>query len=353
MTTAVSMPEVLGRARDSVAPALRAALRTLSDEIRPIAEFHHGWADAQGRPTGSDGGKGFRPALAVLSAEVVGGDAAHGVPGAVAVELVHNYSLIHDDVIDGDTERRHKPAVWSLFGVGRAIIVGDALVALAHQVILDPIGTIGSAIDPGVGASGFDGRRAALRVADATAAMIAGQALDMAFEEKERVSLEECLAMEAGKTGALLGCAASIGAAHVGAPEGALEALNFFGIELGLAFQAVDDILGIWGDPDTTGKPTFSDLRQHKKSLPISAALDSGSAGVEELANLLRQNDLGDADLARAAALVESCGGREIATDIASARLVASLGALDRIDLVEGPAAELAELANFVVERQF
>lgn len=347
------MPEVLDRARSSVAPALRAALSSLTDEIRPVAEYHHGWADAHGRPTGSDGGKGFRPALAILSAEAVGGKAAHGVPGAVAVELVHNFSLIHDDVIDGDTERRHKPSVWSLFGIGRAIIVGDALVALAQQVVLDPGATLGHTIDLDVVVSEIDGVRAARRIADATAAMIAGQALDMAFEEKVDVSLEECLAMEAGKTGALLGCAASIGAAHVGASDETLDALDFFGVELGLAFQAVDDLLGIWGDPETTGKPTYSDLRQHKKSLPISAALDSDAPGVDELADLLGRVDLDDADFERAAGLVESCGGRDVASSIASSRLTAALDALERIDLVEGPAAELAELANFVVERQF
>ncbi|HWD24755.1 MAG TPA: polyprenyl synthetase family protein, partial [Acidimicrobiales bacterium] len=264
-----------------------------------------------------------------------------------------NFSLIHDDVIDGDAERRHKPSVWSLFGVGRAIIVGDALVALAQQVVLDPSGTMGCAIDPEVITSELDGVRTARRIADATAAMIAGQALDMAFEEKAHVSLEQCLAMEAGKTGALLGCAASIGAAYVGAPEETLDALHSFGVELGLAFQAVDDLLGIWGDPETTGKPTFSDLRQHKKSLPISAALDSDARGVDELAELLRRIDLDDADFARAAGLVESCGGREVATNIATSRLTAALGSLDRIDLLGGPAAELAELANFVVERQF
>jgi geranylgeranyl diphosphate synthase type I len=353
MSTAVSMPEVLGRARTSVTPALRAALAVLTDEIRPVAEYHHGFSDAHGRPTGSDGGKGFRPALAVLSAEAVGGTAVHGIPGAVAIELVHNFSLIHDDVIDGDTERRHRPTVWAVFGIGRAVIVGDALLALAQQVVLDPHGTIGSALEETALTGALDGERAARRVADATAAMIAGQALDMAFEEKAHVSLAACLEMEAGKTGALLGCAASIGAAHVGADDQIIEALDSFGIELGLAFQAVDDLLGIWGDPETTGKPTFSDLRQHKKSLPISAALDSRAHGVEELAELLTRADLDGDALARAAALVESCGGRDIATDIASSRLAGALGALDRIDLVEGPAAELIELANFVVERQF
>jgi len=341
------LPVVLGRARDAVTPALRAALDTLSAELQPMAAYHHGFAAADGSPTGGDGGKGFRPALAVLSAEAVGGRTEDGVPGAVAMELVHNFSLIHDDVIDNDTERRHRPTVWSLFGVGAAVIVGDALLVLAQQVVLDPAKVLG------LGRAAADAGSAVSRVADATAAMIAGQALDMAFESEERVSVARCLEMEAGKTGALLGCAASIGAVLCGAPGGTVSALDRFGVELGLAYQAVDDLLGIWGDPATTGKPTFSDLRQHKKSLPVAAALEGGERGAEELAALLRRSELAEADLGRAAVLVEECGGRAVATEQAKLRLESALGALASASLLPGPASELVELANFVVERQF
>src|SRR5439155_24163222 len=99
--------------------------------------YHLGYADADGTPVAAGGGKGVRPALAVLSAEAAGADAGVGVPGAVAVELVHNFSLMHDDVVDGDRERRHRPTVWALFGMGEAIIAGDALQTLAVEVLLD------------------------------------------------------------------------------------------------------------------------------------------------------------------------------------------------------------------------
>jgi geranylgeranyl diphosphate synthase type I len=336
MSGTTEMPAVLGRARDAVAPALRAALGTLSAELRPAAAYHHGFADADGRPTGGDGGKGFRPALVLLSAEAAGGTVAAGVPGAVAIELVHNFSLIHDDVIDEDAERRHRPTVWTLFGIGAAVIVGDALLALAQQVVLDPARILGESQLPA------DPSAAARRIADATAAMIAGQALDMAFESEDEVSVERCLAMESGKTGALLGCA----------PSETVAALDRFGSELGLAYQAVDDLLGIWGDPETTGKPTYSDLRQHKKSLPISAALENGGPRAAELAELLR-HPLDDAGLVDAANLVEELGGRAAAGEQAKLRLESALAALGGVRLAPGPAAELAELADFVVERQF
>lgn len=345
-----SVPEVLGRARQLVAPRLRAAVDSLSPEMRPIASYHLGWTDASGLVVGGDGGKGVRPALAVLSAEAVGADARYGVPGGVAVELVHNFSLIHDDVIDEDAERRHRPTVWALFGIGRAVIVGDALLALAQQVVLDP-NVLGVA--PGVALEAVDAVRAARCIADATTAMIAGQALDMAFESVPSVDVEGCLAMEAGKTGALLGCAASIGALLAGAPTASVVALEHFGVELGLAFQAVDDLLGIWGDPQATGKPAWSDLRQHKKTLPVAAALATGSPAAEELGVLLSSGHLEESQIARAAALVEQCGGRTIALEEAERRMSSALDSLGSAPLIGSAQEELAGLARFVVDRDF
>jgi geranylgeranyl diphosphate synthase, type I len=340
-----STPEVLGRARTLSVPVLRRALDRLTPELRPVVEYHLGWSDEHGNPVGGDGGKGVRPALALLSAEAVGGPAALGVLGGVAVELVHNFSLIHDDVIDNDATRRHRTTVWALFGIGRAVIVGDALLALAQQIILEPADLVDAAETP------IDAVRAARCLADATAAMIAGQALDMAFESVPSVDVAGCLAMEAGKTGALLGCAASIGAVLSGASDHTIECLERYGVELGLAFQAVDDLLGIWGDEAVTGKSAFSDLRQHKKTLPVSAALASGLPGIEELAALLATEDLDETQLARTASLVESCGGRAVAAEEADRRLGVALAALDEAGLEDAGHRELVELAHFVVDR--
>ncbi len=339
MTSTKTVPDVLRRAHDLVGPVARDAVWRLSPEIRPLVEYHLGFVDSHGRPAeASSGGKGVRPALAILSAEAAGAGAATGVPGAVAVELVHNFSLIHDDVIDCDQERRHRPTVWALFGIGPAIIAGDALLALAQKVLLEaPAG----------------GAAAACCLADATGSMISGQALDMAFESRPSVDVESCLAMEAGKTGALLGCASSIGAVLAGADEEAVAALREFGVQLGLAFQAVDDLLGIWGDPRATGKPAFGDLRQHKKTLPVAAALAAGDALAEELASLLSVELLDEAQVARAARLVDHCGGRAIATDEARGRLAAALGALDGAALEPSAREELREVAGFVVAREF
>src|SRR5207247_4013625 len=140
---------------------------------------HLGFADADGAPASGDGGKAVRPALAFLSAEAVGAPAEIGLPGAVAVELVHNFSLLHDDVMDQDRERRHRPTAWALFGVGPAILAGDALLTLAHEVLVTA-----------PTARGVETSRALAR---ATAAMIAGQGEDLGFESRLDVTVQECL----------------------------------------------------------------------------------------------------------------------------------------------------------------
>ena len=178
-------PSILGRAKELVDPATAAAVSGLCDELRVPAEYH-----LQGR------GKGTRPALAILSAEAVGAPPETGVPGAVAIELIHDFSLIHDDIIDNDAERRHRPTVWAKFGTGVGVVVGDALHALAFEVLLRDVSPARI--------------RAAKNLSEGVAAMIAGQSKDMAFETRSAITLEDCLAMERGKTGALLSYASSV-----------------------------------------------------------------------------------------------------------------------------------------------
>ncbi|HWE57509.1 MAG TPA: polyprenyl synthetase family protein [Acidimicrobiales bacterium] len=347
MTPTIGVADVLARSRRAIHPAITTAIDRLAPEIRQIATYHMGWTDADGKPVDAPGGKGVRPTMAILGAEAAWADPDLGVPGGVAVELVHNFSLIHDDIIDTDVERHHRPTVWSKFGVGPAIVAGDALQVLAHQVLLEASPTTGAA--------------ASAALAEATASMIAGQADDIAFEKRRNVSVEQCTAMSAAKTGALLGCASSIGAILAGAPDATVGALRDYGCHLGLAFQAIDDLLGIWGDPDTTGKPSGSDLRQRKKSMPVVSALAAGGAEADELRTLILGPDDHDqpldpltaAEVDRARFLVEACGGREWTAVRAKSNLDAALGALERVRLSAIPHRDLADLAVYVVEREF
>ena len=267
------MPAGVGLARDIVGPAMEAAVSRLSPEVRAVAAYHLGMTDAQGNPSGEGAGKALRPALALLSARAAGAPSERGVTSAVAVELVHNFSLLHDDIMDGDTERRHRPTAWTVFGVGAAILAGDALLALAQELLLED--------------NAPQGLWAARCLSVAVQRLIAGQGADLAFEKRDDVGLTECLEMAGDKTAALMACACSIGAIHAGAAPSLAMGLAGFGAHIGQAFQLTDDLLGIWGAPEVTGKPVQSDLRARKKSLPVVAALDSGTPEGRELAGLL------------------------------------------------------------------
>jgi geranylgeranyl diphosphate synthase type I len=305
--------------------------------LRRVAVYHFGWSDEQGRPLEvAGGGKYLRPTLVLLSALAANGSCADAVPAAVAVELVHNFSLLHDDVMDGDTERRHRPTAWTVYGTSEAVLAGDALLALATDVLLDT-----------------PGERWELRYLNAAVTqLISGQVEDIRFEQRCDVSVDDCLAMAAGKTAALLACASSIGAVAVGGPGRIAVGLADFGAHLGLAFQLVDDLLGIWGDPQVTGKPVLADLRAGKMSAPVVAALCSGSPHAETLRELYVGQRLDDeADIVLAAKLVDAAGGRDWVTAEADRQLSAALGCLDSLALPESVQAELVELARFVTAR--
>lgn len=333
----MTKPSVLARANTLVEPALRKAVSTLDPHLRIPAEYHFGWVEVDGTPTSGGGGKGVRPALAVLGAEAVGTDPAVATPGAVALELIHNFSLIHDDIMDGDRTRRHRRTVWDVYGVGDAIIVGDALHTLAFQVLLDESTPLHLA--------------ATNRLGVAVSAIIAGQAQDTALDRSRDASLATCLVMAGNKTGALLAQSVAIGAVLGGADHDTANALERYGAELGLSFQAVDDVLGIWGDPDETGKPVGNDLRMRKKSMPVAMAFDEGGALAAELRAVFDAEHVTDDDVARLSDHLEAAGIRTRVLELARVHLDAALAALGSRPLVAGAAAELAGLARFVVDR--
>ena len=333
------MPAGVATARDLVGPAIAGAVDRLSPEVRVVAAYHLG-LDGGGDGKAGGAGKALRPALALLSARAARAAPDRGVSAAVAVELVHNFSLLHDDIMDGDTERRHRPTAWTVHGIGAAILAGDALLALAQDILLEDTAP--------------QGLWAARCLSAAVHRLIAGQGADLAFEQRSDVTLAECLDMASDKTAALMACACSIGAIHVGAPPGLAMGLAGFGAHAGLAFQLTDDLLGIWGAPEVTGKPVRSDLRARKKSLPVVAALTGGSAQAQELAALLgRRDPLNEEDLELAARLVEEAGGKGWTEDEAAAQLAAAEKCLTETDMPDDVRAEFAGIAEFITARQW
>lgn len=324
--------DVLLWSRSLVVPALRAAVDRLSDPVRQVALYHFGWCDADGRPietADSGGGRAIRPALVLLSAQAVGGTAQQAVPGASAVELVHNFSLLHDDLMDRDPTRRRRAACWSVFGASAAILTGDALLALAFDELSRS----------GLTENGL--------LADVLLRMVDGQGADISFEERIDVDLAECTRMAAGKTGALLAGACALGASTGGGTPDQVEHLRGFGEHLGLAYQCLDDVHGIWGDPLATGKAARSDLINRKKTLPVVATLCSGTAAGRELALLYHgEGPLPAEDVARAATLIETAGGRDWTEARAVEHQEQAMECLRSAGLAANAEAELAELTR-------
>lgn len=330
--------EVLDATRTMVDTALRAAVDTMPASMRRIAGYHFGWWDVDSRPANADGGKAIRPALVLLCAEGAGGTLASAIPAAVAVELVHNFSLLHDDVMDGDVTRRHRPTAWSMFGTNAAILAGDAMLALAFDVLA---------------ASGHRAAADGVRMLSAAVLdLVHGQSADLAFEKRSDVDLPECVRMTQGKTASLLGCTCAMGALFGGSSPEQVDRLHGFGEDVGLAFQHVDDLLGIWGDPVVTGKSVYSDLRNRKKSLPVVAALASGTPAGSELAELYhREQPLSDGELVHAAELIDIAGGRAWSQAQADSLLAAGLHKLTLVGLTARATAELGALARLVTRR--
>ncbi len=332
--------DVLAWSRGLVDPALRAAVDRLPESVGRIAGYHFGWRDENGVPVDGcgTGGKSIRPALVLLAAKAVGGTPEQALPAACAAELVHNFSLLHDDVMDRDLTRRHRPTSWTVFGSSAAILTGDALLTLAFHVLADAerseVATGMRMLSPVL----YD--------------LVDGQCADISFEQRADVDLAECVRMAAGKTGALLGGACGLGATFGGGEPAQVDRLRRFGEHVGLAFQFVDDLLGIWGDPEVTGKAVYSDLVNRKKSLPVVATLTSGTPAGDELAGLyFRDDELTDGELERAAALIESAGGRAWAEERSREHLELALSCLCDIGLDRTGAAELGALARLAVHR--
>jgi geranylgeranyl diphosphate synthase type I len=304
-----------------------------------MLRYHMGWIDAAFHPCEARTGKRVRPVLCLLACEACGGDWEQALPAAAAIELMHNFSLIHDDIEDRDKTRRGRPTVWSLWGEAQGINAGDTMFALAQLALL----------------------RLSERAVDATKVLTAarllndtclnltgGQYLDIGFESRANVSVAEYLAMIEGKTVALMACACETGALIATAPDAQLRHLRTFGHHLGVVFQIRDDVLGIWGDPTITGKPSGGDIAQRKKSLPILHGLEQSI----ELRALLAQEMLSTANIHRAIHLLQETNSREYANQLAREHHEQALAALGQARPLDPAARALHELAQMLISRE-
>jgi geranylgeranyl diphosphate synthase type I len=299
-----------------IEPPIQDALTALDGRAPLLAgmvRYHLGYVDRDftpADPQSIDRGKRVRPTVALLAAGAAGGDPAVAAPLAAAIELLHNFTLIHDDIQDESATRRHRPTLWSLWGAKQAINAGDALFAVAHLPLFGlPRHGVPTELTLSLSTC-FDRM---------TIAIVEGQTLDLGFEGRPRITSAEYLEMIAGKTAAILHFAASAGAALGGADDEAVSHWSDFGLALGLGFQIQDDLLGIWGDSVATGKPAADDIRRRKKSLPIvmlDERLDPASRA--ELSGIYAADQIDEAGVARVLTFLEAAAVRaEVEREIA------------------------------------
>ena len=326
------MSDVLIRYRTTIERGLRQALDG-ETKLLSLLRHHVGVADIEGRPIDAMG-KLLRPGLVLLTAEHLGGALDDALPAAVALELVHNFSLIHDDIEDRDRTRRGRPTVWTMHGVNQAINAGDLMLSIAIRTAL----AAGNAVVE--------------KLIEATAEMIEGQSLDLEFESRT-ASVDEYLEMIDHKTGALLRCAFELGALTAGADEVVRSRVVEMSRGIGRAFQIQDDLLGIWGNGDLVGKPQGSDIRRRKKSFPVAVAFERVPiAERDRLASIYEQGEVSEEDVQWVIALLDSLdvrseGERWVGEQLRRARLT-----LDRLPFSESGREEMEQLIGDLAGRK-
>ena len=308
-----------------------------------MMQYHLGWMDEGFVPTKDGAGKRLRPILCLLTCQATGGDPGQALPAAAAIELVHNFSLVHDDIEDKSPLRRRRTTVWKVWGVPQAINAGDGLSVLAHLVMQR------------LTDRGMPPQRVltALEVLDeACLALTEGQYLDLSFENLLDVDVDQYLSMIRGKTAALFSAAAQLGALVAGSDAKSMARYRRFGENLGLAFQIVDDILGIWGDPKVTGKPAASDIQQRKKTLPIVRALEEEKRTEGKgLREIYQQQTVNEEAVEAALKILDDLGVRYYAQEMADGYYQNALTELDATGVENEAQDDLRELAAFLVER--
>lgn len=304
-------------------------------ELRSMLAYHMGW---EGEGAGAEAqGKRIRPLLVLLSAAAAGADWHDALPAAAAVEYVHNFSLIHDDIQDGSRLRRGRPTVWVKWGTAQAINAGDVMFTLAHLAIYElwRVLPANCALD-------------AAAVLDQTCMQLTeGQYLDLSYEQRHDLTLDDYWPMVRGKTAALLGCCTELGALVAGVTDERRAAFRQFGVNLGLAFQAQDDWLGLWGDAATTGKSTHSDLVSGKKTLPVLFALGLG----REFSARWKQGGIQPEEVERLAKMLVQEGAQQYTEEAADRLTREALDALDQATEGSNGALALRRLAEVLLKR--
>tara|TARA_B110000116_G_scaffold226730_1_gene207293 strand:- start:128 stop:1039 length:912 start_codon:yes stop_codon:yes gene_type:complete len=301
-----------------------------------------GWADVDGTLTNSPEGKRLRPTLCLLACEAVGGDPADALPAAVAIELVHNFSLIHDDIEDGDRTRHHRPTLWVVWGEPTALVAGNNLLAISDMATQ-------RLRDAGVSTA----IKAGHILTERYLSMMEGQYLDIAYEGRTDVTVDEYLMMIERKTGALIEGAVELGAlVGAGGSNEVVEGLRAVGDDIGRIFQIRDDVLGIWGGP-ALGKPIGADITRKKNSLPVVHVLEHArGAEQQELQRIYTRDEIRPIDVERVLDVMDGLGTQRWCQGQAETRWNRARKRLASLQLSSDATREFLELGEYLLVRE-
>lgn len=337
----VDGPELLYRYRGAIELEVRRSLPSTDSPLDEMLRYQLGWTNG-----GLPGlGKCLRPSLCLQACEAFGGEVESCLPAAVAIELIHNFSLIHDDIEDGDEVRHHRPALWRVYGRDQAVVAGIALWTVAYQ-------TLGRSHERGLSAERLLDARRVLN--DACREMIEGQHQDLSYERRTDVTLPEYIEMIGRKSAALFAASLRVGALVAGADAESQELFAAFGRQLGLAFQIRDDILGIWGEGSATGKPVGADIARKKKSLPIVQAFQQVLGPDRDcLRGVYAKASVEEEDVDNVLDILQRWNCRYFAQGLAEDYRSRAMAALSKTNILPEARLRFDQLTSFILERDY
>lgn len=340
---AVPFPTMFQQYGAGIKKSLRDNLSHQTLDVYDMLRYYMGWADEEGKPHDGMGGKALRPTLCLFACEAAGGNPAFAMPAAVALEFIHNFSLIHDDIQDRDVTRHNRKTLWAIWGDSKAMIAGNVLRVIADDCLHQML-------DSGLG------YERCLLIADALTQayleMIEGQYLDLEYEGRRDISMSDYFNMISRKTGALIRCSFKLGGL-VGARDRKVAiAFENSGRALGYVFQIIDDVLGVWGIEKVTGKPVGADIRRKKNSYPLVCAHEiAGFRDSQLLDQIYNKEELDDTDVASVLTVLNRLNIRDHALNRAKTFADQAIDSLCGIDMSSQARENLEELVHFLLVR--
>jgi geranylgeranyl diphosphate synthase, type I len=342
----MKLPTILERYRSEIdAELLKPPLVDHPLPLYHMMRYHLGWVDADGNSLHRSAGKALRPALCLFACDAIDSDYRKAKPAAAALELLHNFSLIHDDIQDNDTERRHRPTVWSVWGQAQAINAGTAMWTIANLALFH-LADFGVSVPTQL--------KAQRLLNEACLTLLEGQYIDISYEDRLDIGVSDYLQMIDKKTASLIARSLEMGALLGTDEEPVIQNFQKLGRSLGLAFQIRDDVLGIWGDETETGKPKGSDIRRKKKSFPIVYALEraEGQAKID-LTKIYNGDGINEDGHDRVLGILDDFQAEDYSQSIVEQYCERALTIAESIRLPAWAHDSLVEIAHFLTQRNF